>query len=127
LPLCDCHFEGEQLRACGVRISIDDFGTGYSSLSCLKRFKVHKLKIDQSFVRNVIEDREDQAIVSTIISLAKSLGMETIAEGVETAEQMAYLRASGCDEMQGYWFSRPLAPEPFWRFVQAHPVRGAAG
>jgi diguanylate cyclase (GGDEF)-like protein/PAS domain S-box-containing protein len=108
------------LHACGVRMSIDDFGTGYSSLSYLKRFKVYKLKIDQSFVRTVIDDPDDQAIVSAIINLAKSLGMRTIAEGVETESQMEYLRSRGCDEFQGYWFSRPLTPQRFEAFVSAN-------
>jgi diguanylate cyclase (GGDEF)-like protein/PAS domain S-box-containing protein len=107
------------LHACGVRMSIDDFGTGYSSLSYLKQFKVYKLKIDQSFVRGVTEDPDDQAIVSAIVNMAKSLGMRTIAEGVETEAQMEYLRRSGCDEFQGYWFSRPLTAERFEEFVKA--------
>jgi diguanylate cyclase (GGDEF)-like protein/PAS domain S-box-containing protein len=106
------------LNASGVRMSIDDFGTGYSSLSYLKRFKVYKLKIDQSFVRSVTDDPDDQAIVSAIIHMARSLGLRTIAEGVETAAQMAYLRQQGCDEMQGYWLSRPLAPDRFADFVR---------
>lgn len=103
----------------GIRMSIDDFGTGYSSLSYLKKFKVNKLKIDQSFVRNLSDDPEDQAIVSTIINLASSLGLHTIAEGVETASQLAHLRAHGCDEVQGYYFSRPLPVEQFEQFVRA--------
>jgi diguanylate cyclase (GGDEF)-like protein/PAS domain S-box-containing protein len=109
----------DKLHARGVRMSIDDFGTGYSSLSSLKRFKVYKLKIDQSFVHGVTDDAEDQAIVSAIISMARSLGMRTIAEGVETAGQMDFLRDRGCDEMQGYWFSRPLPAEQFEAFVRA--------
>lgn len=96
------------LHKLGIRMSIDDFGTGYSSLSYLKKFKVYKLKIDQSFVRDLSTDSEDKAIVSAIISMSKSLGLLTIAEGVETQEQLAYLSAQGCDEVQGYYFSRPI-------------------
>jgi diguanylate cyclase (GGDEF)-like protein/PAS domain S-box-containing protein len=108
----------DDLHGRGVRMSIDDFGTGYSSLSYLKRFQVYKLKIDQSFVRNITEDPEDKAIVSAIISLASSLGMQTIAEGVETTGQLAFLREKGCNEIQGYYFSEPLAAEQFETFVR---------
>lgn len=97
----------------GVRMSIDDFGTGYSSLSYLKKFKVYKLKIDQSFVRDISTDAEDKAIVSAIIRMAQSLGLQTIAEGVETAGQLAYLGEEGCDEVQGYYYSKPLPAEQF--------------
>lgn len=108
----------------GIRMSIDDFGTGYSSLSYLKRFQIYKLKIDQSFVRDITEDADDKAIVSAIISLAKSLGMKTIAEGVETEGQLAYLREQCCDEVQGYFYSKPLPADQFEAFVQA---RGKTG
>ncbi len=107
-----------ELHACGVLMSIDDFGTAYSSLSYLKRFKVYKLKIDRSFVSGVTESGEDRAIVTAIINLAGSLGLRTIAEGVETQAQALFLRESGCDEMQGYWFSRPLSPDKFREFVE---------
>lgn len=96
----------------GIRMSIDDFGTGYSSLSYLKRFKVYKLKIDQSFVRNISDDPEDKAIVTAIINLASSLGMHT------TASQLAFLRLQGCDEVQGYYFSKPLPSVQFEAFVR---------
>ncbi len=92
----------------GIRMSIDDFGTGYSSLSYLKKFKVYKLKIDQSFVQDLGTDAEDKAIISAIISMSRSLGLQTIAEGVETIEQLTYLRNQGCDEVQGYYYSKPV-------------------
>lgn len=107
------------LHSIGVKMSIDDFGTGYSSLSYLKRFKVNKLKIDQSFVRNLIDDAEDQVIVGVIIGLAKSLGLQVIAEGVETAQQMEYLRQHGCHDLQGYWFSRPLPVDQLVALVRS--------
>jgi|GEM_PF-3187655 len=104
-------------HARGIRLAIDDFGTGYSSLSYLKSFKIHKLKIDQSFVRYLAENSEDQAIVNAVIDLSHHLGFITIAEGVETAAQLAYLQAHDCDQIQGYYFSKPLTAEQFEAFV----------
>jgi len=98
----------DELAAMGVTFSIDDFGTGYSSLSYLKRFSVHKLKIDQSFVRDLLTDPSDAVIVSAIINMAHSLQMQSIAEGVETPEQATRLRELGCQQIQGYWFSKPI-------------------
>jgi diguanylate cyclase (GGDEF)-like protein/PAS domain S-box-containing protein len=106
-----------KLTAKGIKIAIDDFGTGYSSLSYLKRLNASKVKIDQSFVRGLTNNDEDKAIVKAIISLASSLGLKTIAEGVETEGQLAFLKDEGCDQIQGYYFSKPLSADDFRRYL----------
>ena len=95
----------------GVRVAIDDFGTGHSSLSYLKRFSIDTLKIDRSFVREITNNDEDSAIATAVIALGRSLQLKVVAEGVETLHQADYLRALGCDEIQGYLLSRPLSSE----------------
>ncbi len=105
------------LKAMGLKLSIDDFGTGYSSLSYLKQFPIDRLKLDQSFVRGIPSSADDAAIAAAVLGMAKALKLKVIAEGVETREQLAFLRTRECDEMQGFYFSRPLPAEDFVRFV----------
>ncbi|MGB7846412.1 MAG: EAL domain-containing protein [Candidatus Acidiferrum sp.] len=102
-----------ELKEMGVKLSIDDFGTGYSNLSYLRHFPVHKLKIDRSFIRDLASDPDDASITSTIISMARSLNLKVIAEGVENEGQMSFLRAHDCDEYQGFYFSKPLPASDF--------------
>ena len=101
------------IKALGLQLSIDDFGTGYSSLAYLKRFPIDELKIDQSFVQSMLDDEADLAIVRSIIALGHALGLRLVAEGVESLQQAVQLRAMGCDELQGYYFSRPLSAPAF--------------
>jgi len=103
----------------GIRVAMDDFGTGYSSLAQLKNFRVDRLKIDSSFVRGLPGDEDDVAIVQSIILLARQLRLEVVAEGVETPAQRDFLRALGCQAMQGYLFSRPVAAAAFEALLQA--------
>ena len=109
-----------QLKHAGLQLSLDDFGTGYSSLGYLKKFPIDVLKLDQSFVRGVLADPDDAAIARTVVGLGHSLGLRVIAEGVETAEQLNYLAALGCDQMQGYHFSRPVAAQDFAALLARH-------
>ena len=109
----------ESLHARGVQVAIDDFGTGYSSLSYLRKFRIDALKIDQSFVRQIGADIEDTAIVTAVIAMAKSLKLRVIAEGVETKEELDFLRRNECDEVQGYYFSRPVPPGQFEALLRA--------
>ena len=107
-----------ELKAMGIHLSIDDFGTGYSSLSNLKRFPIDSVKIDGSFIRDIPGDPDDAAITQAIIAMAHGLRLTVIAEGVETPEQVRFLREHGCDEIQGYYFSKPLPENEFVRLLQ---------
>lgn len=99
----------KELKKLGIKLSVDDFGTGYSSLSYLTRFPIDMLKIDQSFVRNIPAQHNNATLVTSIISIAHNLNLRVIAEGVETPEQLEFLHANGCDEIQGHYCSRPLS------------------
>ena len=112
----------EILRTKGIHFSIDDFGTGYSSLIYLKRFPIDTLKIDRSFVTDCPTSKDDQEIIKTIISMAQSLNLDTVAEGVETEEQLDFLIRQGCHIMQGYYFDQPMPANKFEKILQ---TRGA--
>ena len=115
-----------ELKGMGLKLSIDDFGTGYSSLSYLKQFPFDKLKIDRSFIRDVALNSDDAAITTAIIRMAKSLGLKVIAEGVENEAQMSFLRALRCDEIQGYYFSKPLTADEVSAKLRSDPIQHAA-
>jgi diguanylate cyclase (GGDEF)-like protein/PAS domain S-box-containing protein len=109
-----------KIKNLGVRLAIDDFGTGYSSLAQIKHFHVDTLKVDRSFIRNIPKDSEDKAITEAIIALGKPLSFIVVAEGVETVDQLDFLREHSCDEMQGHYFSKPIAPEQFADLLREH-------
>jgi len=112
----------DAIQTRGIRLAIDDFGTGYSSMSLMKQFPIDTIKIDRSFVRDLPDDSEDQAIAQAIIHMGKALGMTIVAEGVETIEQHAFLRHHGCDEMQGYLFSKPLPANNMAELLHSTPT-----
>ena len=105
-----------QISDKGIKLAIDDFGTGYSSLAYLKRLPINKLKIDQAFIRNLPDDDEDSAITKAVIALSKSLNLKVIAEGVETKEQKDFIVENGCENIQGYYYSKPV-PEDEMKII----------
>jgi EAL domain-containing protein (putative c-di-GMP-specific phosphodiesterase class I) len=108
------------IREMGVRLAIDDFGTGYSSLAQIKNFPVNTLKVDRSFIRNLPKDSDNKAITEAIIVMGKNLRLTVVAEGVETKEEENFLREQVCDEMQGFYFSKPIAPDKFADLLRNH-------
>ena len=114
------------MKKLGIKLAIDDFGTGYSSLSQLKRFPIDTLKIDRAFVRDIPASSDDTAITKAVVSLGKALGVRVVAEGVETAAQYQFLRDNGCDEMQGFYFSKPCHPDAFAVLLKKKPRKRRA-
>ena len=112
-----------RLRQLGIELAIDDFGTGYSSLSYLKQLPIDRLKIDQSFVRHLVEDGNDQAIVKTILNLGKSLNLKVLAEGIEEDRVGQFLIAYGCTEGQGYYYGKPMPANEFFAFAKKHQAQ----
>jgi EAL domain-containing protein (putative c-di-GMP-specific phosphodiesterase class I) len=109
-----------KIKSMGVRLAIDDFGTCYSSLEQIKRFPIDTLKVDSSLIRRLSQDSEDKAITEAIIGMGKALSLTVVAEGVETVEQMNFLKEHFCDEMQGFYFSKPVIPEQFADLLRGH-------
>ena len=109
-----------KIKSMGVRLAIDDFGTGYSSLAQIKHFPIDTIKVDRSFIRNIPQDAEDKAITEAIIAMGKTLSLTVVAEGVETIEQLNFLKEHSCDEMQGFYFSKPILPEQFADLLREH-------
>ncbi|MBY0440155.1 MAG: EAL domain-containing protein, partial [Burkholderiales bacterium] len=117
----------KQLRALGVRIAVDDFGTGHSSMAWLRQLPIDKLKIDRAFVANLPANEVDTVIFRTILTMARTLGIQTVAEGVETPEQLDCVRALGCDLVQGYLLAKPLAEEDIGARIDQQPAGRTAG
>jgi EAL domain-containing protein (putative c-di-GMP-specific phosphodiesterase class I) len=115
----------EQLSRMGVLVSVDDFGTGYSSMSYLRRFPIDKLKIDRGFISEVMTRSDDASIVRAIVSLAHSLRLKVVAEGVETAAQLDFLKSLGCDQYQGYHFSTPVSADAFEEMLRGESAHAS--
>jgi EAL domain-containing protein (putative c-di-GMP-specific phosphodiesterase class I) len=109
------------LKALGIRIAIDDFGSGYTSLSTLQRFPLDTIKIDRSFIHGIVADPENTGLADAVIEMGRNLSLTVVAQGVETGEQADFLRAHACDELQGFYFNRPLPPDEFTQLLLAPP------